>query len=245
MKPSAIPPEISPADAEVLDAILGPIKRMRSASKTPLIALEVGSWVGNGSTSVIAKNVSDVSGSSSSTLFCVDTWEGSPNVVHHQAYKAKHDLFAIFQQNVLHYQNRGLLKPVIKASVEAAKLFPDNLFDFVFLDGNHGYSYIKQDIEVWLPKVTRGGVLCGHDCEARYDYLPRGLQAEIIKRGEEDYIENHIYAGPQSLHPGVVRAVHEAFDGRAVLWIESRFVSTIWSYKNDKPRQNGHAGALL
>lgn len=36
-------------------------------------------------------------------------------------------------------------------------------FDFVFIDANHAYGYVKKDIELWAPLVRAGGILCGHD----------------------------------------------------------------------------------
>jgi len=48
-------------------------------------------------------------------------------------------------------------------SVDAARQIPRNWFDFVFIDANHEYKYVKQDIEVWAPCIRHGGLLCGHD----------------------------------------------------------------------------------
>lgn len=48
------------------------------------------------------------------------------------------------------------------SSVEAARRVPNNL-DIVFLDANHRYEFIKQDIAVWYPKLRVGGILIGHD----------------------------------------------------------------------------------
>lgn len=45
----------------------------------------------------------------------------------------------------------------------AAALYEDNSLDFVFIDANHAYPFVKQDIEAWYPKVKRGGLLAGHD----------------------------------------------------------------------------------
>ena len=48
-------------------------------------------------------------------------------------------------------------------SEEAAKHIDDNRLDFCFIDGNHLYEYVKKDIELYLPKVRKGGLLGGHD----------------------------------------------------------------------------------
>lgn len=48
-------------------------------------------------------------------------------------------------------------------STDASKLFLDNTLDFVYIDGNHDYSYVLQDILHWYPKVKKGGFLNGDD----------------------------------------------------------------------------------
>lgn len=49
-------------------------------------------------------------------------------------------------------------------SLEAAPLVSDGSLDFVFIDGNHGEKYVREDIAAWRPKVKPGGWLLGHDC---------------------------------------------------------------------------------
>jgi hypothetical protein len=48
-------------------------------------------------------------------------------------------------------------------SLEAAASVPDGWLDFVFLDGDHRYDAITADIRAWMPKVRKGGLICGHD----------------------------------------------------------------------------------
>ncbi len=48
-------------------------------------------------------------------------------------------------------------------SIEASKSFGDNGLCFVYLDGDHSYPYILNEIEAWWPKIRKGGVLAGHD----------------------------------------------------------------------------------
>lgn len=51
---------------------------------------------------------------------------------------------------------------VFKKSSEAAADIPSDL-DFVYIDGNHAYEFVKQDIENYWPKIKKGGVIGGHD----------------------------------------------------------------------------------
>jgi hypothetical protein len=50
-----------------------------------------------------------------------------------------------------------------KFSEEAAKLILDESLDFVYIDGNHQYEFVKKDIEAWYPKVKKGGIIGGDD----------------------------------------------------------------------------------
>lgn len=50
-----------------------------------------------------------------------------------------------------------------KASALAAGDFADGSLDFVYIDGNHAYDFVLQDIELWSAKVRPGGVVSGHD----------------------------------------------------------------------------------
>jgi hypothetical protein len=35
--------------------------------------------------------------------------------------------------------------------------------DFIYIDANHAYDFVKEDIECWYPKVKPGGWVMGHD----------------------------------------------------------------------------------
>ena len=50
-----------------------------------------------------------------------------------------------------------------KFSMDAVKDFADNSLDFVFIDGNHSFQYVVNDIAEWSKKVKVGGIISGHD----------------------------------------------------------------------------------
>jgi hypothetical protein len=35
--------------------------------------------------------------------------------------------------------------------------------DFVYIDGNHSFDYVMQDLIEWSKRVRRGGIVSGHD----------------------------------------------------------------------------------
>ncbi|MBE3094964.1 MAG: class I SAM-dependent methyltransferase [Actinobacteria bacterium] len=48
-------------------------------------------------------------------------------------------------------------------SENAAIKIPDNSVDFIYIDGNHSYEYVKKDIELYYPKLKSNGIMGGHD----------------------------------------------------------------------------------
>lgn len=49
------------------------------------------------------------------------------------------------------------------ASMDAVKEFKDNSLDFVYIDGDHSFDFIMQDLIEWSKKVKPGGIVSGHD----------------------------------------------------------------------------------
>lgn len=48
-------------------------------------------------------------------------------------------------------------------SVDAAASVPDGSLDLVYIDANHVYSAVLEDLAFWAPKVRSGGIVAGHD----------------------------------------------------------------------------------
>lgn len=55
------------------------------------------------------------------------------------------------------------VKIIRKTSAEAMFDFADESLDFVYIDANHAYPFVVQDIFGWWPKIRKGGILSGHD----------------------------------------------------------------------------------
>jgi hypothetical protein len=71
-----------------------------------------------------------------------------------------------------------------KMSEDAVQDIPDNV-DFVYIDGNHAYEYVKKDIMLYFPKVRKGGVIGGHDFCASFPGVARAVLEFVDLNGLE------------------------------------------------------------
>ena len=49
------------------------------------------------------------------------------------------------------------------ASCSVAACFPDEYFDWIYIDGNHLYEFVLQDLRLYYPKVRAEGFINGDD----------------------------------------------------------------------------------
>ena len=123
-------------------------------------------------------------------LYMIDRWcEYSPSEKSGDvgAYMTNHDAEKwemIYQKAVRKISPfAGRYKIIKRGSLSAVKRFDDNFFDFVFIDADHSYEGCLADIKAWLPKIKKGGYLCGHD------YTRSGVKKsvdEVLKNVELD-----------------------------------------------------------
>ncbi len=178
--------------------------------------LEVGSWAG-GSLIAWAK------ASPRAHLTAVDAWKpylppGSkwPHYDEMSTAARSGDIEALFHHNVT---AAGI--PTSRLTVRKGDsrqilptLVPD--FDLAFIDGDHRYRIVKQDIAECMRLVRVGGVLCGDDLDQQLSEIDAQEHAEIMGIDEE-------VATTRSglcYHHGVVQAVHDFFG--PVLCLEKR-----------------------
>lgn len=125
--------------------------------------VEIGSWLGRSALfmatwfKAIGKRV---------RIDCVDTWEGGEDPVILKSIAqlgGTETVFSTFMSNLYKSQLQDIINPVKCSSVEAAKHYPDNSLDAVFIDADHTYEAVLADIQAWYPKVKVGGIITGHD----------------------------------------------------------------------------------
>ena len=79
-----------------------------------------------------------------------DTWK----------YTNPMDVKKICKKLLKPYEDR--IQYIEKYGHDAVDDIPNNL-DFVYTDANHSYEFVKRDLELYYPKIKKGGVIGGHD----------------------------------------------------------------------------------
>lgn len=72
-------------------------------------------------------------------------------------------IFEDFQANVTKAGLGDHVTPCKMTSIQAAAEIPYGSLDFVFLDADHTYESVREDIKAWLPRIKPGGWIGGHD----------------------------------------------------------------------------------
>jgi predicted O-methyltransferase YrrM len=117
--------------------------------------VEIGSYQGE-STVLFAENLKFLD-----VLYAVDPWENG--------YATGDSCSDDYPMGVVehNFDLRSKKYPQIKKQKNFSEIFVNSIddlsLDFVYIDGNHSYESCKKDIEIWLPKVKKGGIIAGHD----------------------------------------------------------------------------------
>lgn len=123
------------------------------------LIVELGCWKGR-STSCLGVEI--VNSQKDITLYCVDSWKYFEQT--EQPTSSQEDFDKVYEEFLNNIKPFAYTTNVIrKESKDAASLFFNEMLDFVFIDANHSYEGVKIDIESWLSKVKKGGIIAGHD----------------------------------------------------------------------------------
>jgi len=117
---------------------------------------ECGAWFGKSSSylcDTISTHRPDI------TVHIIDSWQASEDEIQMSEIVRSIDVYQAFLENM----GDRKYKHIKALSVDAAQQFTDSFFDVIFIDMCHLYEYVKQDIEVWYPKLKTNGYMAGHD----------------------------------------------------------------------------------
>lgn len=98
-------------------------------------------------------------------LYCVDNWGHIPDVKgdgnQPEIWHSKNEAAALKRVQPWIDQNKCV---VLKGlSRHMAKRVPDRVLGLLYLDGNHSFEGVTEDLQIWYDKVVPGGIVAGHD----------------------------------------------------------------------------------
>lgn len=93
-------------------------------------------------------------------LYGVDPFEPYKGYKDYVKRSTFNELFNEANHRLCYFKQFEFVK---KYSMDAVKDFEDNSLDFIYIDANHEYEYVLQDITEWTKKVRPGGIVAGHD----------------------------------------------------------------------------------
>lgn len=125
------------------------IKFMKSYFKgKEVVGAEIGIYTGGNAKSILQTlNIKK--------LYLVDAYKSYEGYVGTKFKEAERKAI----NNVSFWKNK--VKFIKKMSADAIDEIPE--LDFIYIDGNHAYEYIKQDLENYFGKIKQGGIMAGHD----------------------------------------------------------------------------------
>lgn len=102
----------------------------------------------------------------STNIIAVDQWKVNDNrkVIGSETY-ADWDMSTLKLKAHTIAENHRNILVMDYSTHEASTLFQDESFDLVFIDADHTYEGVTQDIKDWMPKLKKGGYLFGHDID--------------------------------------------------------------------------------
>ncbi len=106
-------------------------------------------------------------------LHLIDPWAIEPHIGYYEQVCDK------FRKEI----ETGRVEIHRARSQKAFDIFPDNYFDWIYVDGSHNYKKVKQDLQLYYPKVKRYGFITGDD----YSMAPKrkGLRDAVAEVAHE------------------------------------------------------------
>ena len=108
-------------------------------------------------------------------LKSIDPWTMTPNI----GWDAQEETFRMAIKNLSPFNAEIIRKTSMQA---AAEDIPKWSLDFVYIDADHSFNHVMQDIITWSDRVRPGGIVSGHD----YDDID-------VKTAVDAYVRIHGY----------------------------------------------------
>jgi hypothetical protein len=161
------------------------------------IGVEIGTFKGQ-----FSKHILD---NWSGTLYMVDPWRELDDYIDSSNHKNHPDAYFETMKSIKGHEDRAFM--IRALSNQAVSLFEDDSLDFIYIDGNHTYESVREDMELWYPKLKKGGLFAGHDY-LRMDwentpFSENGIDKHMWMHSNDDLSGEANYAGLFGVNPAV------------------------------------------
>ena len=153
--------------------------------------LEIGSWMGL--STILTANALLANLNLGAKIFAVDLWDYTEEFKNYDAVK-NGNLYDIFIENVKRSNMEHFIVPIRGKSSEIIRHI-DEMFDLIFIDGDHTFEGVYSDIDLAFSKVKSGGRVLGHDAD---DIT--GVKEAVIKFAEDNKYNYKIYEPPTTYY---------------------------------------------
>ena len=147
-----------------------------------LVGAEIGCWEGNSSASMLESLPT-------LRLYMIDPWLVGDNQVYCDTQdEMETGMLKAIQDTRFAQDRRFVLR---YTSVDALAIIPDSYLDFVFVDADHRYEYVKEDM-AWWEKIKPCGLFFGHDYNGIIERRTKGRRWGVKKAVDEFALENEL-----------------------------------------------------
>ena len=132
-------------------------------------------------------------------LYSVDSWKefakDEYRDITNVRQKSQEAYYAETQARLAGFGERSCIWRM--TSAEAANEIEDRQLDFVYIDAQHHYAAVKEDILLWFPKLKHGGVLSGHDyVDGRFEVGEFGVKSAVDEFVAFNKLKLHVTSEP-------------------------------------------------
>ena len=148
-------------EKKFLDSRLSLLKLLPKKSK----CIEIGTWKGEFSKKIL-EIVDPIE------LHLIDPWKLQNDNMHQNSLYGRNIeqntlnlIFQLVSKTFLNCDNIVIHRDFSK---NILKKFDDNSFDWIYIDGDHTYSSVLNDLQISSQKIKKNGIICGDDYTLGY-----------------------------------------------------------------------------
>jgi len=108
-----------------------------------------------------------------------DRWYGGKKAT------SQADMDAIWAAVTAQFQEHPNVLVHRKRSTDAALCFPDGHFRWVYIDGDHSYEAVLNDLRAWSPKIKKDGFIVGDDFNWRDELGQFSVRRAVVQFADE------------------------------------------------------------